>query len=131
MSQYRERKLTFYIFDGLLFFSNNTKEIIKTRKVLLEEAAKTDCMILKREANRLGKVIKKEIVKDRTEYFENKFNDKEDSSNAWRSANELLGTVKNLAPTAIIHTEKEGDPPEMIKNPAKLAKIFNEFLILK
>ena len=37
----------------------------------------------------------------------------------------LLGTVKNLAPTAIIHTEKEGDPPEMITNPAKLAKIFN------
>ena len=43
-------------------------------KVILEEAAKTDCKILKREANRLGKVIKKEIVKDRTEYCENKFN---------------------------------------------------------
>ena len=57
------------------------------------------------QANRLGKVIKKESVKDRTKYFENKFNDKEDSSNAWRTANKLLGTVKNLAPTAIIHTE--------------------------
>ena len=40
-----------------LFLSSNTKEIIQTRKVLLEEAAKTDCKILKREANRLGKVI--------------------------------------------------------------------------
>ena len=39
--------------------------------------------------------------------------------------------MKNLAPTAIIHTEKEGDPPEMITNPAKLAKIFNEFFINK
>ena len=27
---------------------------------------KTDCKILKREANRLGKVIKNKIVKDRT-----------------------------------------------------------------
>ena len=80
----------------------------------MEEAAKTDCKILKREANRLGKVIKKEIVKDRTENFENKFNVNEDSSNAWRTANELLGTVKNLSPTAIIHTENEGDPPELI-----------------
>ena len=66
-----------------------------------------------------------------TDYFENKFNDKEDSSNAWRTANELLGTVKNLSPTAIIHTENEGDPPELITNPAKLAKIFNEFFINK
>ena len=88
----------------------------------MEEAAKTDCKILKREVNRLGKIIKKEIENDRTEYFENKFNDKEDSSNAWRTANELLGTVKNLAPTAIIHTEKEGNPPEMITNPEKWIK---------
>ena len=35
--------------------------------------------------------------------FENKFNDKDDSTNAWKTANELLGTVKNLAPTATIH----------------------------
>ena len=39
--------------------------------------------------------------------------------------------MKILAPTAIIHPEKEGDPPEMITNPAKLAKIFNEFFINK
>ena len=97
----------------------------------MEEAAKTDCKILKREVNRLGKIIKKEIENDRTEYFEKKFNDKEDSSNACRTANKLLGTVKNLAPTAIIHTEKEGNPPEMITNPARLAKIFNEFFINK
>ena len=43
----------------------------------------------------------------------------------------FLGTVKNLAPTAIIHTENEGDPPELITNPAKLANIFNEFFINK
>ena len=113
-----------------LFISDNTKDIILNRKALLEEAAKTDCKILKREVNRLGKIIKKEIENDRTEYFENKFNDKEDSSNAWRTANELIGTVKNLAPTKKIHTEKEGNPPEIITNPARLAKIFNEFFIM-
>ena len=39
--------------------------------------------------------------------------------------------MKNLAPPAIIHTEKECTPPEMIANPARLAKIFNEFFINK
>ena len=39
--------------------------------------------------------------------------------------------MKNLAPTAIIHTEKESDTPEMITNPGKLAKIFKEFCFNK
>ena len=56
------------------FISDNTKDIILNRNALLEEVAKTNCKIIKREVNRLGKVIKTEIVKDRTEYFENKFN---------------------------------------------------------
>ena len=50
------------------------------------------------------------------------------SSNAWRTAHKLLETVKTLA---IIHTEKEGNPPEIITNPARLVKIFNEFFINK
>ena len=45
------------------FISNKTKEIILDRKALSEEAAKTDCKILKRDANRLGKVIKKKLIK--------------------------------------------------------------------
>ena len=56
---------------------------------------------------------------------------KKDSSNAWRTANDLLGTVKNIATTAIIHTEKEGNPPEMITNPARLAKIFMNSSLIK
>ena len=79
------------------FLSNKSKKIILTRKALLEESAKTDCKILKREANRLAKVIKKEIYIDRTEYFENKFNHNEDSSNAWTTANELLWTVRDTS----------------------------------
>ena len=79
----------------------------------------------------MGKTIKKEIENGRKEYFESKFKDKEDSSNAWRTAKELLGTLKNMAPTAIIHTEKAGNPTEMITNFARLATIFNEFFINK
>ena len=45
------------------FISNNTKETILNIKALLEEAAKTNCKILKREANRLGKVIKKKLLR--------------------------------------------------------------------
>ena len=41
---------------------------------------------------------------------------------------ELLGTVKNLAPRAIIQTK---NPPEMIYKPARMAKIFNEILSMR
>ena len=44
-----------------LLISYNTKDIILNKKALLEEGANTDCKILAREANQLGKIIKKEI----------------------------------------------------------------------
>ena len=68
------------------FISDITKDIILNRKALLEEAAKTDCKILKGEVDQLGKTIKREIENDRTKYFENKFKDKEDSPKSWRTS---------------------------------------------
>jgi hypothetical protein len=50
-----------------------------------------------------------------------------DPAKAWRTANEVLGKVKNLSPTAIVHQEPGEDSPELINNPLKMAKMFNTF----
>ena len=109
------------------FVSEETRELILNRKALQEEAAKTKCKILMREFNYQCKEVKKAIAKDEKEFFENGFDDKMDSAKAWRTANELLGTVKNLSPTAIVHQEEGEDSPELINNPLKMATIFNKF----
>ena len=55
------------------------------------------------------------------------FDDGMDSTKARRTANELLGTVKNLSPTGIIHKKDGDESPEMITNPLKMADIFNNY----
>ena len=49
------------------------------------------------------------------------------SAKAWRKANELLGTIKNMSPTAIVHQEVGEDLPDLITNPLKMATILNKF----
>ena len=56
-----------------------------------------------------------------------RFEDGVDSSKAWRTANELLGTVKNLSPSAIVYQEEGEDSPELITSPLKMATIFNKY----
>ena len=109
------------------FVSEETKDMIQNRRALQEEAARTGCKVLLNEFNYQCKEVKKAIAKDEKEYFERGFDDKMDATKAWRTANELLGTVKNLSPTAIVHQEEGEDSPEMIINPRKMATIFNEF----
>ena len=53
-------------------------------------------------------------------YFENEFDDGEYPSEAWRTANWLLGTVKNLVPAAIIHKE--------VKNGTTRSSFYGSFL---
>ena len=50
----------------------------------------------------LPNVIKKEIENYRKDYFENTFNDTEDSYNAWWT----VWNREDLAPTAIIHKKE-------------------------
>ena len=71
--------------------------------------------------------IKKAVAKDEEVLFKKGFDDGMDSAKAWRTANELLGTVKNLSPTAIVHQEDGEDSPDLITNPLKMATIFNKF----
>ena len=109
------------------FLSEETKELILNRKALQEEAAKTKCKILIKEFNSHCKEVKKAVAKDEEEFFKKGFDDGMDSAKAWRTANELLGTVKNLSPTAIVHQEDGEDSPDLITNPLKMATIFNKF----
>jgi len=108
------------------FVSVETKELILNRKALQEEAAKTKCKILIKEFNSHCKEVKKAVAKDEEEFFKKGFDDGMDSAKAWRTANELLGTVKNLSPTAIVHQEDGEDSPDLITNPLKMATIFQK-----
>ena len=56
------------------------------------------CREVKKEFNKKNKEVKKAILEDKKNYFKTRFNEG-DSRNAWRTANDLLGTVKNLSPT--------------------------------
>ena len=109
------------------YVSEETKELILNRKALQEEAAKTKCKVLKKEFNRLCKETKKAVIKDEEEFYKKGFEDGVDSSKAWRTANELLGTVKNLSPSVIVHQEEGEDSPELVTSPLKIATIFNKY----
>ena len=110
------------------FVFQETKELILNRKALQEEAAKTKCKELKKEFNQLCKKVKKAVTKDEEEFYRKGFVDGIDSSKAWRTANDMLGTVKNLSPSAIVHHEDGEDSPELITNPLRMATIFNKYL---
>ena len=59
-----------------------------------------------KEFNFQCKEVKKAVAKDEKEFFEKGFDDGMDSAKAWRTANELLGTIKILSPTAIVHRSR-------------------------
>ena len=83
--------------------------------------------MLKKEFNLLCKEVRKAVTKDEEEFFRKGFEDDVESSKAWRTAYEMLGTVKNLSPSAIVHHEDGEDSPELITNPLKMATIFNKY----
>ena len=68
-----------------------------------EESIKSGDIGLEKESKRSRKVIKKSLVVDKKEYYENKFGENVDITTAWRTANEIMGNNKNLAPTVIKH----------------------------
>ena len=107
------------------YVSEETKELILNRKALQEEAAKTKCKELKKEFNQLCKEVKKAVTKDEEEFYRKGFEDGVDSSKAWRTANDMLGTVKNLSPEASVHQEEGEDSPELITSHSNnLQQIF-------
>ena len=107
--------------------SEDTKDLIRNRNAVQEEATRTKSRILKKEFNLLCKEVKKAVAKDEKEFYERGFDDGMDSAKAWRTANELLGTIKNLSSTAIVHQVVGEESSEMITNPLRMADIFNKY----
>ena len=108
------------------YLSEETKLLMKEQKILKEEMTINGDIVLAKEVRAISKEIVKSIKKDEKEYFENGLSDKVDVSTAWKTANELLGNQKNLAPTAIKEVGENG-VTEIVKNPEKLATLFNKF----
>ena len=67
------------------FLSDRTKNIINERNCLKEEATKNGDSKAEKEVKKLGKEIKKAVVKDEKEYYEKDFGENADSSTAWRT----------------------------------------------
>ena len=112
------------------FISEETKILITERRSLQLRAISSDCKQLKKEFNRKNKEVKRRMKEDKKNYFEEKFKEC-DSKNVWRTANELLGSVKNLSPTNILHKEEVDCNPKMVTNPERIASIFNDFFVQK
>ena len=110
----------------LPFLSEETKLLMKDKQALKEASMMSGDKVLMSEAKRLGKEIKKNIKKDEKMYYNTKFNENVDIKTAWSTANEILGTNKNLAPTGIKTTNAKGEE-EFVTNPRKLAGMFNDF----
>ena len=112
------------------FLKEETKLLIDERKVLKEEMTRQGDITLAKEVRLLNRKIGKAIKADEKEYYEVGLDDKVDVSTAWKTANELLGNKRNLAPTGIKVVNKEGHV-DNITNPLKLATLFNNYFRTK
>ena len=108
------------------YLTTETKLLMEERNVIKEEMTKNGDTELARELKVLNKAIAKAVKQDEKDYYKNGLEDKFDTSKAWKIAKELIGTTKNLGPTAIKKISENGEV-ETIRNPQKLAAMFNEF----
>ena len=109
------------------FISESTKNKIKERNMMKEQAVKSGSKELEKEAKKIGKQVKKDIIQDRRNYFQRDFSSSIVSSrNCWNMAKELLGQNKNLSPNSIICTNINGKQ-EKTSNPTVIANSFNKF----
>ena len=105
--------------------SSETKLLMAERRALQEEATATGNPLLLKEFKTKDKEVKKAAKEDKKEHHEINFSDEAIVQTAWKTARELLGTSQNLSPTVI---QNEG---ERMSNPAKLANLFNNYVIQK
>ena len=108
------------------YLKKETKLLMEEHKILKEEMTKHGDTDLAKEIKALSKEIVKAVKADEKDYYETGLGDKVDVYTAWRTANELLGSHKNLAPTAIKEIGMNGEV-EIVRNPQKLATMFNKF----
>ena len=108
------------------YVSDRTKQLMKERNELKEEATKSGKTDSEKEYKKKGKAIKKAIGEDEREYYGKDFGDNSDSSTAWKTAKVILGMNNNLAPTVIKKKNEHGEV-DMVTNPIKMANLFNQY----
>ena len=110
----------------LPYLSEETKQTMADKKVVMREASKSNDKELLKEGKRLGRVIKCLIKEDETKYYEENLNVQIDPRGAWKVANTALNMETNHAPTSIRVTNAQNQT-EIVTNPLKLANLFNTF----
>ena len=110
----------------LPFLSENTKQTMIERKIVLQEAKKQNDPELIKEGKRLGRAIKALIRDDEKRYYDEGLDVKNNPKKAWRNVRMALNVEKNLSPTCIQVSKSENEK-ELISNPLKLANLFNEY----
>ena len=109
----------------LLYMSNETKQLIRERNVLKEEATITGNATLLRKFKIKAKDVKESIKFDLKAHNENQRGVNASTGQAWKAAKEALGIKTNLSPTSLIHNGV------IITSPKHSANLFNTFLIEK
>ena len=103
-----------------------TKVLISERNTLKVEASKHADITLMEEFKEKAKQVKKAVENDKKEAYMKDLGDAATSKGAWRTAKNLLGMTKNLAPTTL-----KDDQDGMITNPLNIATKLNSFFIQK
>ena len=108
------------------YVSELTKNLIKQRNYLKEEAIATGDKNAEKAFKKKGKEIKKALTVDKDNYFQKDFGEHIDPSTSWRAVKMILGQNNNLAPTVIKNKNEIGEI-ELVSNPKKLANLFNHY----
>ena len=88
----------------LNYISDETKNKIKERNRAKELAVRTGDKEHEKNAKKLGRQIKKDIVNDKNRYFKRELSSQPNSSKTWNTARQVLGQNSNLSPISIIQT---------------------------
>ena len=108
------------------YIKEETKVMMKERAVLQEEASKHADKVLLEEYKLKAKEVKKAVEEDKKLEMEKDLWDNVGRKMVWKTAKNILGMNKNLAPTAL-----KDDNDGLITNPAKIATKFNAFFLEK
>ena len=108
--------------NNLPCLSDGRKIIIMHRKELMKKAIETKDLKVKKEAMTKGKEIKR-LARDETEYYAKKL----ESFEVRKTAREIIGENKNLAPTTLVKTDGNGKK-KVVKTPGEIVEAFNEYL---
>ena len=108
------------------YLSIETKALMNERNILQKEASDKCDPTLLDEFKKKAKEVKKSVTKDKKVGKSKNLSDQASSKEVWGYVRNILGSTKNLSPTAV----KDGDGA-LVTNPSKVASIFNTYFLEK